>query len=340
MLEEFVGVARTSGQPGWPHTPQYAVVAALAGVWLTATLIRIKGIGSALIMRRSGRRPADLVIFIVPIAIAEYLASNHSWYRETPRYLFVLYPLFSIGLVLAARASWRYLDEALGRRHTPHRIRLALGSVASATAAVVVLATTLSFVQDQRRYNGTTDAQLRAGAGYLLAHNLDNAYADYWTALPALYFGHSDRLHVAPWGVGVSKFPDERRAVDASPHWVYIASSRSGVNYNATLRPGARTPPRPIPRRDGGHRGDLRPDDAGSSSLAARSRTPPDAAVADHFVTARSSAPALIWAARRDPGRGGLLGRRARVRREGPRGSCGGPTNQARTQVRHRIGDR
>ena len=209
LTREFIGVGQISGRPGWPLKLQYLALVVVLGGWLIAVIRRRQGILALLTFQtRWGRKPVDILLVAVALGWIGLAVSHYSWYTETPRYLFVLYPLYP--LLLAACV--------------PVRAARSVTVVTAATLTVVFVVSSLVQLTTYRAA-GPREETYRKVAAALVAAGQTNVYGDYWRVIPLEYFSPDVQINAAPLGVGGGKFPEEHAQVDNAPTFAYIADA-------------------------------------------------------------------------------------------------------------------
>jgi len=208
VLREFIGVAYTNGDPGWPTTLQYLLVAVLAVTYVVVCIRRRRSMLIMLKFRAQGRSDLDALLLAMPVLVVIYAASKWAWISTEPRYLYAFSPV----LILCLAAS-------LPHRPRPARV------MAVSVGAVIFAATSVSMLAN-RPYvpsvHGLGD--LQATSAYLQAKGELRGYADYWTAMPLLYVA-GGVVDVAPLSTGRDKFLTVTASVDAAPDFFYVATN-------------------------------------------------------------------------------------------------------------------
>ncbi len=202
---EFVGVAHLYGHPGWPVGLGRLLVATLLVAALGALVHRRRAVVALVRLRRAGRMPFDIVLLAVPFVLVAYVGSSYAWFSKEPRYLFCAYPVLIFGLA------------ALPPLRRPWGIGSALVLVALVGGPSVTMLVTHADGAPAHR-----DRDLRRAVTVLQEDRTTRVYADYWTAMP-LQFAAKDRLTVGSLSTS-ERFPSDRRAVDADPSPVWVAS--------------------------------------------------------------------------------------------------------------------
>jgi len=215
VLREFIGVADVNGTPGWPLPLQYLAVAALATAFAVVVIRHRRGILATIALRPDGRSPMDALLVSIPLMALLYCSSKWAWVSAEPRYLFAFSPVL----------LW-CLAAALPER--PSRVRLA----GVLTGGVVFAATSITMIAGQpyvASVHGSGD--YTAASAFLVAEGDIDGYADYWTAMPMLYYSKG-ALNIAPLTGGRDKFPSVTAAADFAPDTFYIATGPSSeVRY-------------------------------------------------------------------------------------------------------------
>jgi hypothetical protein len=234
VASEYLGFAGYGGTGGLPVTLDRLGVIAVFAMWVLAIIVRRRGILDVITLRRARSRPIDMLLLVFPVAIGLYLSSPYSWFDGTPRYLFVLFPLTSVSFAAAIAAVLRLSP-----------VRFSSRLVALVCVATVALGAAGSTAFEVRYLAGgqgrTTDAMLVATNRYLVAHNDQYAYAEYWTAIPSQYFAVGVPLTFAPFYGGSNRFPELDATVNASPNFVYVSSRRDDAGEQQRLLTAFRT---------------------------------------------------------------------------------------------------
>lgn len=206
---EFLGVAHLGGAPGWPMFWGRLVVYGLLALAAIALIRRARGIISLITLRKTHRRPFDVILLALVITIIAYIYSPYGWSSTDPRYLFVAFPILILGLIeLIPIQGWR---------------RTAAAGVVFAIfggTSLTMLVTHADSVPPTR------DRDLQVAADMLVRGGVKDVYAEYWTAMPLEFFA-DDRLNVGTLIVP-DRLLDERRLVDAAEDPAWVAGS--GVN--------------------------------------------------------------------------------------------------------------
>ncbi len=224
VIREFVGVAGYNGSPGWPSHLQDVLVWGLAATFLTACWRRRRGLSALLTLRKVGWLPLDALLLSVPVVGALFVQSKWAWVTAEPRYLFVYSPVLLWLLAAMVPAQPRSAQKAL--------------VVAGCT---VLTATSLTMLWNRHQPRFDDSADMRAAVQLLAAAHETTGYADYWTAMPAEYFGGSN-FDIASYNTGLFKFPDVVTAAENAPATVYLQGipdpygRPSGVDVEAALR--------------------------------------------------------------------------------------------------------
>jgi hypothetical protein len=229
---EFVGLSGPYGATWWwPHFAQHALVLALFAVWVAWAYVRRRGLFAILTLRAEDREPIDLILLIFPFAILLYIVSPYTWFVGTPRYLFVVYPIFAVAL---AAAGAHVIERGLPGWSTPRR-PVVLSAVAVCVIALAVLSTTANIVHYIGPTDGrTTDSEIRQSLRFMQAQGDHYVYSEYWTAMPAYYFAANNKLQIAAWDFG-DRFADVLAKVNSAPDFAYLTSSRSGEDYGPAV---------------------------------------------------------------------------------------------------------
>jgi hypothetical protein len=189
---------------------QALVVAALGAAYLVAVWRRRRGLADLLTLRTGRRRPADLLLLVVPVTALLYSVSKYTWWTGEPRYLFAAYPALALGLAALVPAPGRWRARSL---------------VAAGTALAVVAGGTSVAQLARHGDEGPRDLPgcMTAAADWLAGRGVRAVYSNYWTALPLQFYAR-DRVLAGPVGGGRNKFPAARRLLDADPDPVYVGS--------------------------------------------------------------------------------------------------------------------
>ncbi len=206
ISRELIGVGYRYGKPGLPVVLQIPIVIAI-GVAIIGCLIKRRHVLRACLVGRAdaSRRPPDALLYVVPIALVAYAASQYAWWTGEPRYLFVLYP--ALALAVAA------IPTPKGNR------KVLLGGIAITLSLTSTVTTVLEHAQDGPRDEVGCLSRITAG---LTARGINHVYSDYWTGMP-LQMVAGNRLVVAPVGGGRAKFPSLRKTVDSDSPIFYLA---------------------------------------------------------------------------------------------------------------------
>ncbi|MCU1528385.1 MAG: hypothetical protein JWP75_2148 [Frondihabitans sp.] len=241
ILQHLVGHQYLGLNPFQPHWLTPAVYLAIVVFFIVGVVLRARGLLSIFTFRMAPRLPGDVILFVIPVAVLIYLGSPFSWYVGTPRYLFVLFPVTSIAFAMVFH--WVSVTAVPKIVHSTWRISTFRAALALSAAVLIVVSAWQTVWVTHHALAGAralvTDQQLQTADRYLVAHHLDNVYAEYWTALPAQYFAEATvrlgTLHIAPWGVGQGKVGVTTSEVNASRQFVYLTASRLGLPDANTL---------------------------------------------------------------------------------------------------------
>jgi len=214
---EFLGVAHLYGRPGWPVAVGRLLVALLLVVALAALALRRRSVWRLVTLRRSRRRPLDIVLLAVPVMLLAYVASSFAWFTKEPRYLFCGYPVLILGLAALPPL----------RRTTGLLAALALVAVVGGPSLTLLI----THADDAPAHR---DRDLRRAVALLRANRTTRVYADYWTAMP-LQFVAKDSLTVGSLST-TARFPSDRQAVDATASPVWVASRNINADDITPMR--------------------------------------------------------------------------------------------------------
>lgn len=216
VLREFVGVAYFNGDPGWQLPLQYLAVAVLAVAFAVAVIRHRRGILATVALRADGRSPMDALLLSIPLMALLYCSSKWAWFSAEPRYLFAFSPVL----------LW-CLAAALPERPTRARLVTVLtGSAVFAGTSITMMLGTQQYVAS---VHGSGD--FTAASAFLVSEGDTHGYADYWTAMPMLYYSKGT-LNIAPLTGGRDKFPAVTAAADSAADTFYVAAGPdSEVRY-------------------------------------------------------------------------------------------------------------
>ncbi len=230
VYREFVGVAYHAGDPppastAWLATP---IVLLATATFVGAAWQRRHGLAALVRGGVTGRNGADILLLAVPVTVALYLAAPSTWYIGTPRYLFVAYPVWAVGLAALVSA----VPTPAGRR------------LAAALAVAVVATLTAQYFATSRPPESIAarDAALRAVTAELVGADERVVYSGYWTAVPLDYV--ADGQLTVLTCVGPQRFPVPRTrpdpvyVIDPSQEWdrhIVAVLDAHHVGYRTTV---------------------------------------------------------------------------------------------------------
>ena len=229
IVEEFVGVLpRVPG--AWFQPPALATAAVVIVLIVTAAVVRWRGLLAIVSLRTGGRRPVDLLLVCLLITPWLYALSPFAWFRDEPRYIFVLYPVLTWIAVLGAQTLLRYSRSP---RLRPSRHASAAVAAGVAVGAVGVLWVALSVAEIRRPLARwpATDGQLARAADWMRSHGVSHGYAAYWTAMPMDYLSRG-AVTMGALGVEQAKVNDIEHSVAIASDIAYVHSARPGDPYN------------------------------------------------------------------------------------------------------------
>ncbi|GAA4668437.1 hypothetical protein [Frondihabitans cladoniiphilus] len=219
---QFLGLVGSSESTPWPAVIQNSILVIGVVVVVIAVVLRVRGLAAVVTGRRSHRRAVDLVLLVFPVAIVIYLLSSHTWYSGSPRYLFILYPFVAVSA--AAVIGWIGSKRTVLSRRLPDFRPIV--AVITASALVLTLGSTAIGTAQQAEPEGhTTDAEFVSALHGIDKAGIHDLYADYWTAVPAQYFGANTDVTVAEWAP-MARFIGVRKQVDAAKAFSYMTSNR------------------------------------------------------------------------------------------------------------------
>ncbi|GAA4686752.1 hypothetical protein [Frondihabitans cladoniiphilus] len=232
----FSYVARQYLGLAGPPRLQSIVILLLVAVLLAAWVVRARGLLGILTLRLAPRRPGDLILAIIPVAVLIYLASSYTWFIDSPRYLNVLFPVTAVafGMLVHRSASLRLPGRGGSRR---------VSAVLVSILAVLLVGSTVSgTARRTHSANASAEASFASAANmekaeaYLESHGDLRVYADYWTALPAQYYDDDEKIAFAPLVDGKSKGGEDNALVEASPTFVYMTSNQTTPDRVAAIK--------------------------------------------------------------------------------------------------------
>jgi hypothetical protein len=213
VAREFIGVTYAHAQGGLPTPVQIVALAGFMVAYLIAVWRRRRGLLDLVRLRQQRRAPADLLLIVPVIVVVAYATSDSTWYTGTPRYLFVIYPLFAIAVAAIVP-------------------RVSAAKVAAGGTVIVVLMALSSggFFHGLVTEPSTADRDrvLRQVAEHLSAEHEQFVYAGYWTAMPLQYVA-GDKLDVAVC-VGSKRFAATQTAVASQSVSVYLSTPLDGAS--------------------------------------------------------------------------------------------------------------
>ncbi len=223
----FLGLAHSAGAAGVPIGLARILLWVAVLALVAAIVIRRRSIVALLWLRPAGRRPLDVMLVAVTLAMGGYVASRYAYFTIDPRYLYATSP--GLILLLAALADPAALGR-LGKPVTSAAAGNAGGFTRVGVAAVSALLlffiggpTAVMLRHSSLDSNGNTsnlpntgiDSDMAAAIKVLSREGTRYVFAAYWQAVPMDFLAQG-RLTAVSYGAQ-NRFPEQRAEADAAP---------------------------------------------------------------------------------------------------------------------------